>query len=602
MEIFNELINDIPLIIGICERVSIKKAIEENAGSHKNQQGLSNGELLTAWIGYILSEGDHRKSHVSAWAENHKKCLEAFFKKEIKSSEFSDDSLTGILSRLSKDRVWSGIEKDLWEGTVEVLDLPGVSLEKEQGGEQEKGREIWLDATSCSCHHRATEEGLLRYGGDSKDHRPDLPQVKMMVSVDKEFSSTIATDIAPGNSNDDILYLPNIKRVRETLGKVAGRNTLYSGDSKMSSLSIRSDIAKNEEYYVCPLQMSTKARRKKLSEAIEKAVKGEVSLEKLYRVKCGKKELIGYGYEYQQKEKIKKDKQEFVWDERLQVVQSLVYQRGEKDKLDNKINKAKAQIENLKGKQFPFSKEPEATKYIKEKVEEIIKQHSLDQLVSVRYKTCIIETERKRAEKRNGRVRKGKYTLKRIKVLPDKVELDKEKLQGLYDRLGWRIYVTNAPKERLSFQQSYNHYRGSQYIIENSFHVIKDKPIGIRPIFVWKDEQVKGLMRLLTLCLKVSTIISSKLRFSLQRSKVSLQEVYAGQPKKKTTSPMTKTILNLFYRQNIILSRVEIGQDVYWDISQMSKTCREILSHLGLVGIYQNIITTLKNREPVRLL
>ncbi len=591
MEIFNERIDDVPLILGICEKMSIKKNIESSIKTHKNQEGLSNGEIVMGWIGYILSEGDHRKSHVSSWAEGKKKCLEGFYGKEVKGGEFSDERLTGILSQLSEDGKWEKIEKDLWEGTVEVMRM-GKSSEKREGE-----REVWLDATSASCYHERNDEGLLQYSGNPKDGRRDLPQIKMMISVDKKSRNTIATDIVAGNKNDDILYLPNIKRVRKIVPEAGQRGLLYSGDSKMSSLSIRLDIAKNNECYLCPLQMNTKGKKKDLSDGIEQAINGKVDLTKIYKEKGGNKEQIGHGFEYEKEQEVGKGKAKFKWKERLQVIFSQAYFKGEKEKLDRKIEKGIKEIKQIKGKQVFLSKEEESRKYVEEKVEKIKAKYSLENLLKVSYQTHAKEREYERTEKRKGKTREGKYTLTKIRVLPEKIEVNSKELKDLYDKMGWRLYVTNAPSDRLSLQDAYNHYRGSQFIVENSFHILKDKPIGLTPIFVWKDDQIKGLMRLLTLCLKISSIISSKLRLSLEEEETSLQEIYPSQPKKKTSSPMTKTVLNLFYRQDITLTSVSVGDEVHWGISHMSDTCKKILRHLKIESVYENLLAVFNNQR-----
>jgi len=49
-----------------------------------------------------------------------------------------------------------------------------------------------------------TEDGLLQFG-HSKDHRPDLPQVNVMLAVLDPLGLPVATDIVPGQRADDPL-------------------------------------------------------------------------------------------------------------------------------------------------------------------------------------------------------------------------------------------------------------------------------------------------------------------------------------------------------------------------------------------------------------
>ena len=94
---------------------------------------------------------------------------------------------------------------------------------------------VRLDSTTASGYWRVTEDGLFQFG-HSKDHRPDLPQVKVMLSVLDPLGLPVATDIVPGQRADDPLYLPAITRVRESVGR---RGLLYVGDCKMGALETR---------------------------------------------------------------------------------------------------------------------------------------------------------------------------------------------------------------------------------------------------------------------------------------------------------------------------------------------------------------------------
>ena len=47
--------------------------------------------------------------------------------------------------------------------------------------------------------------------------------------------------------------------------------------------------------------------------------------------------------------------------------------------------------------------------------------------------------------------------------------------------MGWRAQVTNVPKAGLSLEESVVAYRGA-WSLERDFHVLKDRPLGIRPL------------------------------------------------------------------------------------------------------------------------
>jgi len=86
--------------------------------------------------------------------------------------------------------------------------------------------------------------------GHSKDHRPDLPQLKLMAAAAEPTGQLIASDVVSGQSADDSLYTPLLRRVRTLLGR---RGLLYSGDCKMAARAIRADIVAHGDLYLTAL-------------------------------------------------------------------------------------------------------------------------------------------------------------------------------------------------------------------------------------------------------------------------------------------------------------------------------------------------------------
>jgi hypothetical protein len=76
----NERVDDIPIIIKQLEKMEVGKLIDKNFPKHGNWQGLSMGQVVVVWLVFILTEANHRLSHVENWAEQRlltlKGCLE----------------------------------------------------------------------------------------------------------------------------------------------------------------------------------------------------------------------------------------------------------------------------------------------------------------------------------------------------------------------------------------------------------------------------------------------------------------------------------------------------------------------------------------------
>src|SRR5512142_2732044 len=61
-------------------------------------------------------------------------------------------------------------------------------------------------------------------------------------------------------------------------------------------------------------------------------------------------------------------------------------------------------------------------------------------------------------------------------------------IQERLPRMGWRVQVTNVPVERLSLSESVAAYRGG-WSLERDFHLLKDRPLGISPLFVRRGQE-----------------------------------------------------------------------------------------------------------------
>jgi len=97
LELTHERVDDVPLLLGFLIKLRIPATIDRHLPPHPLHQGLSNGWLITVGIAYILSQADHRKSHVQVWVERLQHTLETLIGQPIRPVEFGDDRLTLVL-------------------------------------------------------------------------------------------------------------------------------------------------------------------------------------------------------------------------------------------------------------------------------------------------------------------------------------------------------------------------------------------------------------------------------------------------------------------------------------------------------------------------
>src|SRR6516164_5853030 len=123
LELTHQRVDDVPLLVGLLIKLRFPEILDRQYPPHPLHQGLSNGWLITVWIAYILSQADHRKSHVQEWAENLQHTIETLIGQPIRPVEFGDGRLTLVLKRLRDPGDWQELESRLWRAQCEVYAL-----------------------------------------------------------------------------------------------------------------------------------------------------------------------------------------------------------------------------------------------------------------------------------------------------------------------------------------------------------------------------------------------------------------------------------------------------------------------------------------------
>ncbi len=107
------------------------------------------------------------------------------------------------------------------------------------------------------------------------------------------------------------------------------------------------------------------------------------------------------------------------------------------------------------------------------------------------------------------------------------------------------MYVTNADCERLSLEQAVFSYR-EQWQPERGFHRFKRGRLPALPIYFQDEDRIRGLMFLLTIALRVFTLMEFVVRRQLTSEEQSLAGLYEGNPKRTTERPTAERLLAAF--------------------------------------------------------
>ena len=83
LAVSSERVDDIPLLLAQLEHMGVLALLDEHFPTHGNWQGLSLGWVAMIWLTHILSEGDHRLSHVQTWADQRVETLSRSTGKQV---------------------------------------------------------------------------------------------------------------------------------------------------------------------------------------------------------------------------------------------------------------------------------------------------------------------------------------------------------------------------------------------------------------------------------------------------------------------------------------------------------------------------------------
>lgn len=563
LELTHERVDDVPLLLGLLIRLKLPEILDRHFPAHPLHQGLSNGWLTTVWIAYILSHADHRKSPVQDWAQSLHHTLEATIGQTIRPVEFSDDRLTLLLKRFADDDACESLEDDLWHTHCDVYALP---VER-----------VRLDATTSCGFHTVTDDGLMQLG-HSKDHRPDLAQFKLMAAVAEPTGLFLAGDVHPGNAADDPLYLPLYRRVRTLLGQTG---LLYTGDCKMAALETRAEIAAHQDFYLTRLPL-TGAVATEFVAWVEAALVGDQAqkLIAIVRQEAEEPEFIGRGYEFERTQTAMVDAVAHTWTERVQIFRSEAAAERQAAALDRRLKRTEAALRGLTPPVGPGRAQFTSGWELELAVKALLAEQGAEGLLTVSWERQETVRERYVGPGRGGPKRR-KTTERSVRYQITGVARETAAIGHLEARMGWQVQVTNVAASRLSLEESVLGY-GAGTCVERSFHQLKDQPLGIRPLFVHRDDQVRGLARLLTLALRVLTLFEVLVRRGQDQAGEELAGLYPGQRTRTTDRPTAKRVLEAIAGLGLTLTRVEDGEESRWHLTTLPVLVSRVLGYLGL--------------------
>lgn len=561
LNILSERVDDIPLLRAQLARMGVQRLLDAHFPTHGNWVGLSLGWVTVIWLTHILSEANHRLNHVEPWAARRLHTLRGCTGQPVDPLDLSDDRLAAVLEGLSDDTRWQAFEGAFTQHLLRVYDL--------------QPERVRLDSTTASGYWTVPEDGLFQFG-HSKDHRPDLPQVKVMLSALDPLGLPVATDIVPGHRADDPLDVPAITRVRESLRQ---RGLLYVGDGKMGALETRAFIQAGGDAYLCPLS-ELQVPPAVLATYLAPVWTADQPLTPIPRGQAsGQPEVLAEGFERLEPLTAVVAGMPRCWTERRLVLRShQVAQAGERG-LRARLVQAQAALAALNDHRRGKRRMTELPA-LQAAVAAILARYHVQGLLQVRYT----------AQERWQSVRRYGDQPARLRLERDWqviASVDEEAVAAAVRQLGWRVYATNARPEDLALVQAVLAYR-SQYLVESDSGRLKGHPLSLTPMYLARDDHVTGLIRLLSVGLRVLTLLEFVVRQRLAAAGTMLAGLYAGNPKRATARPTTERLLKAF--EGLTLTIIREGRRWRYHLTPLSRVQQRILTLLNFpMDIYTRL-------------
>jgi transposase len=559
LTITTERIDDFVLLIKMMMHLGLPAILDRHIPRHWLQEGLSWGWVATIWLAHIVSQGDHRKLTVRDWVRQAHTTLEATTGLSIRDTDFTDDRLTIVLRMLSKSEYWHAIEHDLGQSTVRVYDLP-----------VERAR---VDATTISGYHAGGEDSLFQFGKSKDD--PTLRQVKLMMATLDPLGLPTATEVVSGEQADDGLYIPIIDRVAAILVKTG---LLFVGDCKMSAWATRVHIRALGHHYLTPLALVGETAEDMVT-WIREALDGTYTLTPIYAPDAEEGDApIAQGYERTRLCTAQVREQLLEWTERVLVVHSPAYAKAQQRSLEHRLERAVAKLNALTPPRGRGKRQIKEEAALVAAAEAILQKNQVEGLLSYTFERQV-EQQVKYVGRGRGAAERPQRVEERVRYQVTAVVRNEAAITALQQSFGWRAYVTDLPTERLSLGDAVLTYR-EEWQIERGFHRFKGAPLSIAPFFVKRDDQVKGLINLLSIAVRLLTLIEFIVRRALKRENAQLVGLHKENPKKPTDKPTTERLLQAF--SNITLTIIQFPDRTVRHVTPLTLLQERILVLLGL--------------------
>ncbi len=558
--IITERVDDVALLIGHMVKMGFVEGLDRPIPRHWPQRERSWGWTAVIWLASLLPEGDHRKVSVEADIQGMHHPLSHLSGQIIPPLDCRDDRVGHLRKHLRKPTYGHEIERAVHARSLAVYALSQDVIRGE--------------ATTVSGTQEVSDGGLGQFGPRQDD--PSRPQIKGLMGSFDPLGMPWATDVRSGERADDGLYIPRIKRLEAGMSQPG---LLCVGDGKLSALGTRAYVVGRQHLDLSPLPC-TGATAEAMAAWISKgsATDRDGALERLVRRHHRDEEgLVAAGAACERSCGLAEG--EAAWTERVCVVRAPAQAERQAAGREKRLATAEQKRAALTPARGRGKRQITEAAQLVAALAKGRKEQQGEGLLQVAWQ--------QQSERHTPYVGRGRGSATRQQRVTEPLRSPLTRLtrqegpsRALTPRFGWNAFVTNAPPERRSLSEAIVCSR-NEYRIERLFNRLQSRGPSA-PLFVTRNDHIEGLTYLLTLGVRVLTVMACALRRSLQNDHAQLPGLHPENKTKMTDTPTAERILQAFADMSLTIITQAAGEDILRRLTPLSGVQETILHCLGL--------------------
>jgi transposase len=271
------------------------------------------------------------------------------------------------------------------------------------------------------------------------------------------------------------------------------------------------------------------------------------------------------------------------WNERVRVVRSPLQADQQAAGLAKRLRHAETKLASLTPSRGRGKRPITAAATLMAAIARVLQEPRVDGVLSVAWEKQVEQTTQDGGRGR-GAVHREKRVSETIRSPLTQIARQEDRSAALRQRLGWKALVTHAGPPRLSLQEAVLCYRHEDRV-ERLFPRLKSRG-QIAPLCVKLNEHIEGLTSLLTLGVRVRTVLEFVLRRSLEQAQARRPGLHPENQQKMTDKPTAERILKACSGVSLTIITSTTGEEILRRLTPLSRGQEDILQRLGLGAMF----------------